>query len=98
MNIQAMMKQVQQMQKEMGTEKNKIDNEIYSTTKSILTIEMKGSKEIVSVKINQESLDKEEIEILEDLIFVVMNDLNSKIDKDVEARMGKFTKGMPGIF
>lgn len=98
MNMQAMMKQVQQLQKEMTSEKSKIDNEIYSVVKSFLEVEMKGNKELVKVKINQEKIEADEIEILEDLILVAINDLNKKIDQDTEKRLGKFTKGMPGLF
>lgn len=98
MNMQAMMKQVQQLQKEMTIEKNKIDTEVYSIAKSFLEVEMKGNKEITKVKINQDKIETDELEILEDLILVAINDLNKKIDQDTEKRLGKFTKGMPGLF
>ena len=43
-------------------------------------------------------MDKDEIEMLEDMIVVAINDAFKKIDKDVEEKMGKYTKGMPGLF
>lgn len=98
MNIQAMMKQAQKMQKDMMNEKNKIDETIYEGKSSIVTVLVKGSKEIEKVTIDAESMDKEEIEMLEDMIMVAINDAFKKIDKDVEAKMGKYTKGMPGLF
>ncbi|MDD3340701.1 MAG: YbaB/EbfC family nucleoid-associated protein [Bacilli bacterium] len=97
MNIQAMMKQAQKIQKEMTSEKNKIDETIYDGTSSIVNVKVKGNKEIVEVKIDADSLDKEDIEMLEDMIVVAMNDANQKIDKDTEAKLGKYTKGMPGF-
>ena len=97
MNIQAMMKQAQKIQKEMTSEKNKIDETIYDGTSSIVSVKVKGNKEIVEVKIDADSLDKEDIEMLEDMIVVAINDANQKIDKDTEAKLGKYTKGMPGF-
>lgn len=98
MNIQAMMKQAQKMQKDMMNEKNKIDETVYEGKSSIVTVLVKGSKEIEKVTIDAESMDKEEIEMLEDMIMVAINDAFKKIDKDVESKMGKYTKGMPGLF
>ena len=85
MNIQAMMKQAQKLQKEMMTEKEKIDK-------------VNGQKEVLSVKIEQEQLDKEDIEMLEDIIVVAINDAMKKVDDTTEQKMGKYTQGMPGLF
>lgn len=97
MNIQAMMKQAQKLQKEMTNEKNKIDETIYEGKSSIVSAKVKGSKEIVEVKIDADSLEKEDIELLEDMIVVAINEANKKIDMDTEEKLGKYTKGMPGF-
>jgi nucleoid-associated protein EbfC len=98
MNIQAMMKQAQQLQKAMILAKKEIDNQLYEAKKSFLEIKMNGKREIVEVRIEREKIDKEDIEVLEDLILLVIKDLNNKIDKDTNEKLGKYTKGMPGIF
>lgn len=98
MNIQAMMKQAQQMQKDMMAAKTEIDNTIFEKKTSFLKIEMNGKKEIITVKIDVEKIESDEIEILEDLIQVTINELNKKIDSETENKLGKFTKGMPGLF
>lgn len=36
--------------------------------------------------------------MLEDMILVTVNNLFKKIDKETEDKMGKYTKGMPGLF
>ena len=43
-------------------------------------------------------LDKDDIEMLEDLIMVAINDAMKQIDNEVEQNLGKYTKGMPGLF
>ena len=98
MNIQAMMKQAQKLQKEMMNAKKEIDETIYEGKSSIVTVEAKGTKEITKVKINATSLEKEDLEMLEDMILVAVNDANKKIDEDTEEKLGKYTQGMPGLF
>ena len=98
MNIQAMMKQAQKMQKDMMDAKKEIDAKDFEITKSFVTIKMKGNKTITEVIINEENLEKEDIEMLQDLILVATNELMEIIDTETEVKMGKFTQGMPGLF
>lgn len=98
MNIQAMMKQAQKLQKDMMAAKKQIDETTFEVTKSFVTVVAKGNKKIESIKIDMENLDKEEIEMTQDLIQVAINELMDKIDKETESKMGKYTQGMPGLF
>ena len=98
MNLQAMRKQAQKMQKDMMDAKKQIDETTFEVTKSFVTVSAKGTKKIESIKIDMDSLDKDEIEMLEDLILVTINELMDKIDVEVENKMGKYTQGMPGLF
>lgn len=98
MNIQAIMKQAQKLQNDMMTEKNKIDNKEFVGKSSFVTVTLKGTKKVESIKIEQEELDKDDIEMLEDLIMVAINDAMKQIDNEVEQNLGKYTKGMPGLF
>lgn len=95
MNINAMMKQAQALQKKMMQEKEEIDAMNFESTSSFVHVEMNGKKELTKVKIDMESLDKEDIEMLEDLILVAVNETIKKIDKETESKMGKYTKGLP---
>jgi hypothetical protein len=98
MNIQAMMKQAQKLQKDMMNAKEEIDNTDFEITKSFVSIKAKGSKKIESIKIDMDSLEKDDIEVLEDLIQVAINELMNNIDKETERKMGKFSQCMPGLF
>lgn len=98
MNIQAMMKQAQKLQKDMMEEKNKIDSKTYEGKSSFVTVEVLGTKEIKKINIDSESLEKDDIEMLEDMLVVALNDAMKKIDDETESKMGKFTQGMPGLF
>lgn len=96
MNMQAMMQQAQKLQRDMMKAKNEIDEKNFTSTQGFLTIEMKGTKEVVSVKIDKENLDKDDIEMLEDLISLAVNDNVKKIEKETESKMGKFG-GLSGL-
>ena len=93
-----MMKQAQKLQKDMMNAKEEIDNTDYEISKSFVTIKAKGNKTITSIDINMDSLEKEDVEVLQDLIQVAINELFNNIDKDIEKKMGKFSNGMPGLF
>lgn len=96
MNMQAMMQQAQKIQRDMMKAKNEIDEKKFTSTQGFLTIEMKGTKEVTSVKIDKENLDKDDIEMLEDLISLAVNDNVKKIEKETESKMGKFG-GLSGL-
>ena len=98
MNIQAMMKQAQKLQKDMMKAKEEIDNTVFEGKSSIVTARVKGNKIVESIKINSESLDLDDIEMLEDMIMVAVNDAMKQIDEITEKKLGKFTQGMPGLF
>ena len=98
MNMQAMMKQAQKLQKDMLNEQEKINNMEFEGKSSLVTTKINGHGELIEVKIEAESLDKEEIEMLEDMILIAVNDAKKKLDKETESRMGMYTKGLPGLF
>ena len=97
MNMQAMLKQAQALQKDMLKVKDEIDNTEFSGYSSFVSVTMKGNKELTSVKINTDSLDKDDIEALQDMIVVATNQASKKIDSMMESKMGKFGN-IPGLF
>ena len=98
MNIQAMMKQAQKLQKDMLSAKDEIDNKIFIGKSSLVTVEVMGNKKINKVSLNIEELESDDKEMLEDMILTALNDAMNQIDKETESKMGKFTNGMPGLF
>jgi len=58
-----------------------------------------GNKKIVKIEIsNKNELNADDLEILEDMIVVAINDAYGKIDKEIEAKMGKFGNAIPSFF
>jgi len=98
MNMQAMLKQAQALQKDMLKVKDEIDNTEFIGENSFVKVTLKGDKTVVKVEINSDSsIDKDDIEVLQDMIVVAMNDAIKKIDMLTESKMSKFGN-IPGLF
>lgn len=99
MNLQALMKQAQAMQKNMIDSKNKIDAMIFEGKSELVTVEMNGKREVLSVKIKDDiTLDKDELEILEDMIAIATNDALKKIEKEINSKLGNQAGALGGLF
>ena len=98
MNIQAMMKQAQKLQKKMMETKKIIDETVFTGESSFVKVNVYGNKKIKEIMIEEKDLSSDDIEMLQDMIVVAINDAMNKIDKETENKMGKYTQGMPGLF
>ena len=98
MNMQAMLKQAQKLQKDMMETQEKINLTEFTGKSSIVTVKMNGKKELLDVKIDIDKIEIDDIELLQDMIIVAINDAIKQIDKETESKMGAYTKGMPGLF
>lgn len=98
MNIQAMMKQAQKLQKEMMETKKIIDETVFTGESSFVKVNVYGNKKIKEIMIEEKDLSSDDIEMLQDMIVVAINDAMNKIDKETKNKMGKYTQGMPGLF
>ena len=97
MNMQAMLKQAQALQKDMLKVKDEIDNTEFTGESSLVKVTMKGTKEVERIEITADSLDKDDIEALQDMLVVAINSASKKIDDVTEQKMGKFGN-IPGMF
>lgn len=99
MNMQALMRQAQNLQKDMMKAKDEIDKTEFVGESSLVKITMNGNREVTKVEISkQDSLSEEDIEMLEDMILLAVNDANKKIEEFTNKKMGKFGNSMPGLF
>ncbi len=99
MNIQALMKQAQSLQKDMMKAKDEIDKMEFTAESSFVTVKVNGKKEVLKVTIKpDEDFSVEDIDMLEDMVQVAINDALSQVDKATEQKMGKYANMMPGMF
>lgn len=98
MNMQAIMKQAQKLQKDMLEAQNEINNKVFESKSSLVSVKMTGAKKLVEVKIDADTIESDDIEMLEDMIMVAVNDALKQIETETEEKLGKYTQGMPGLF
>ncbi|MEJ8737453.1 YbaB/EbfC family nucleoid-associated protein [Erysipelotrichaceae bacterium HCN-30851] len=102
MNMQALLKQAQKMQKELSKVENELNQKEYESTMGggVIKVTVKGNMEVESISINEELLEKENKEDLEEMLKSAVNDALEKAVKDKETTMNKITGGvkMPGGF
>lgn len=99
MNMQALMKQAQAMQKEITGIKNDIDNSVFEGSSSLVSVKVKGTKEVLEVKFldGAKDLANDDISMLEDMVVLALNDAFAKVDKTTEQKMGKYSSMMNGL-
>ena len=99
MNIQALMKQAQTLQKDMQKQEEEIENTTFEGESSLVKVKVNGKKEVLSITIeNKDNLEKDDLEILEDMIMVALNNAFKKVDELREQKMSKYSNMMPGLF
>ena len=90
-----MMKQAQKLQQDMLQTKSEIDAKIFPGKYSFVEVEVNGKKEVLKVTIDKEvKLDKEDLEMLQDILVLAVNDALKKVDQETESRMGKYGSGL----
>ena len=102
MNIQEMMRQAQRMQKKMESVQAEAKNRTVegSAGGGMVVVTVNGQNEVLSVRVEKEVVDPDEIEMLQDLIVAATNQAISKASEMMRDEMQKVTGGMslPGMF
>ena len=94
MNQQAMMR-LRKMQKQMEEAQAKLEATVFKGTAGggVVSVEIKGSHEVVSVTIDPEAA-KDDIEMVQDMVVIALNDAMKKIDEESSKIMGGFGGGL----
>lgn len=96
-----LMKQAQKMQQEMGKiqEESKKKTVEASAGGGMVVVTANGALEIVSIKIEKDVVNPDDIDMLQDLIIAAVNEALRRAQQMVSEDMGKLTGGMniPGL-
>jgi len=96
-----MMKQAQKLQTKMLRLQEELAEKTVETSSGggMVKVVAKGRQQIVSIEIEKEVVDPEDIDMLQDLLLAAVNDALSKSQEMVSSEMGKLTGGMniPGL-
>lgn len=97
MNIQKMMQQAQAMQSKVQAELEAMRLQ-GSAGGGLVSIEMSGAKEVLSVKIDPSAVNREDVETLEDLVLAALRDANRRVEEAVQKKTSSMLGGMlPGM-
>ena len=64
----------------------------------MVTVQINGKRQILSLDIKPEIVDPDDIETLSDIITAAVNEAINKVDTTNNAEMSKITGSMPGLF
>lgn len=97
-----LLKQAQQVQARMAEMQEKLAKQTVETSAGggMVTVVMTGQHEIVSIKIDPEVVDAQDVEMLEELIVAACNEARTRVDEMVKTEMSSLTGGfpIPGLF
>ena len=91
-----MMKQAQKMQQEMLKMQQEMETKTYEATAGggVVTASVNGKHELVSIVIDPEAVDPEDVEMLQDLVVAAFKEAMRKADADAASSMQKLTGGL----
>ena len=101
MKFQNLIKQAQEFQKKMKKMQDELKGKIVEATSGggMVTVTANGRQEILSIKIEPEVINPEDVEMLEDLILAAVNEAKRKSEELAQEEMKKITGGLniPGL-
>ena len=95
-NMNNLMKQAQKMQRQMEEATKAMEEKEITATAGggAVEVTVSGKKEITKVKLSEEVVDPDDIEMLEDLIMAATNEALRQLEEESQASMAKITGGM----
>jgi DNA-binding YbaB/EbfC family protein len=101
-NMQAMLRQAQKMQEDMAAKQEELDAREYEIKAGggVVTVKINGKKEILSIDIDPEIVDPDDVETLQDILVAGMNEAIKRVEDTNSKEMEKITgsMNMPGLF
>ena len=101
-NMQGLMRQAQKMQEKMQKAQEELKSKTVETSVGggMIKVVFTGGQEMVSIEIDKEAVDPEDVETLQDLVLSAVNAGLKKSQELAQEEMGDITGGMkiPGMF
>ena len=98
LDINAMLKQVQQMQSEMTEAQEKLKDEVVEASAGggMVKVKMSGDLRLLEISISPEAADPEEVEILQDMVLAAVNEGLRSAQELAASRLGGIAGGLGG--
>ena len=98
-NMSNLMKQAQRMQRQMEEGQKELETKEFTATAGggAVEVTVTGKKEVVRVKLAEDAVDPDDIEMLQDLIVAATNEALKQAEDANNEMMGKMTGGFGGF-
>ena len=98
-NMNNLMKQAQKMQRQMEEAQRQLEESEVTATAGggAVEVTVSGKHEVTKIKLSEEVVDPDDIEMLEDLIMAAANEALRKCEEESAAQMSKLTGGLGGL-
>jgi hypothetical protein len=98
-NLQKMLKTAKEMQEKLQKELAELRVEGTSGG-GMVSVILDGQKNLISVRLDPEVVNKDDVEMLQDLIIAAFNDAAAKVDEHLSQKLGSLGGGfkIPGLF
>jgi DNA-binding YbaB/EbfC family protein len=98
-NMNNLMKQAQKMQRQMEENQKELEEKEFTAAAGggAVEVTISGKREITKVKLSEEVVDPDDIEMLEDLIVAATNEALRKVEEESSAVMSKLAGGLGGL-
>ena len=98
-NMNNLMKQAQRMQRQMEEAQKELEEKEVTATAGggAVEVTVSGKHEVTKIKLSEEVVDPDDIEMLEDLIMAATNEAFRKLDEESQSSMAKITGGIGGL-
>jgi DNA-binding YbaB/EbfC family protein len=101
-NMQSMIRQAQKMQEDMAAKQEELDAREYDIKAGggVVAVKINGKKEILSIEIDPEIVDPDDVETLQDILVAGVNEAIKRVEETNSKEMEKITgsMNMPGLF
>ena len=99
-NMSNLMKQAQRMQRQMEEAQKELEEKEVTATAGggAVEVTVSGKHEVTKIKLSEEVVDPDDVEMLEDLIMAAANEALRKMDEVSQSSMAKITGGLGGGF
>lgn len=99
MNMQQMLMQAQKMQRELQKAQNELKAKEFTVSKGgAVTVVVKGDHTVKSVLVDEDAFDKDNKEMVEEMIVLAINEAIEQINKELEAINERITGRSGGLF
>ena len=99
MNMQQMLMQAQKMQRELQKAQNELKEKEFTVSKGgAVTVVVKGDHSIKSINIDEDAFDKDNKEMVEEMVAMAINEAIEQIENESEAINEKITGRSEGMF